>query len=516
VRKAYAATLLLLLLMQSPSAGQEVQSGTSTAASRPAGATVLVRMDAVDLAKPVAISLESLEGMKLAFQAKGTADAKFTLRDDRLGKDIRPQRGVWRLTGTSPHVKGYQWGGGNLTPCLYRMDLFGQDAMYWRKNLGKPAEGRFTRLDFARPGLKESLEVRNLVVYRGEDTAAPEAPSALAAKADADGVHLTWKAARDDVGTALYVISRAGRDAKFEKIAQTAELEYTDKPPSAGAYRYRVLAADYERNLGPWSSVVSGVADKGFELPEPSSLVKDSQWYAKHVRDVHEMGVGKISKGVILHHGDCLLYLDRARNFVAGLTGLQTYGSVNSSSGCIKPSNPSSLLLAELPKELELRPEFCVISAGMEDLHPKPWPEDARLTPEDRKKTVDNVLEMVRLCERRGTVPIVATLTPFGHAAPKDSPEEKLSDELAAMCRANEIPIARVFDLFRKAQDAGEDYKLLMTEMGRTDVRTNSMWPRGYEFDPYTPSFELGITRRFIVVKETLDQVMFVLLDRPD
>ncbi|HET6428533.1 MAG TPA: hypothetical protein VFJ30_08990, partial [Phycisphaerae bacterium] len=122
----------------------------------------------------------------------------------------------------------------------------------------------------------------------------------------------------------------------------------------------------------------------------------------------------------------------------------------------------------------------------------------------------------VRLCEERGTVPIVATVTPFGHAAPKGSPEEKLSDELAALCKANRIPVARVFDLFRQAQDAGEDYTLLMTKMGRTDVRTNPMWPRGYEFDPYTPSFELGITRRFIVVKETLDQVMFVLLDRPD
>ena len=507
MKKACVAMWLSLILMPIASAGQEVQS---------AGATVLLRMDAVDLTQPVPISLESLEGVKLAFQVKGIAEARFTLHEERLGKDLRPQRGVWKLTGDSPHVKGYRWGGGDLAPCLYRMDLFGQDAMYWQKNLGKPTEGKFTRLDFARPGLKESLEVRHLVIYRGEDVAAPEAPPALAAKADAEGVHLAWKAARDDVGIALYVISRAKAEATFEKIAQTAELEYTDKPPSPGSYRYRVLAVDYERNLGPWSSVVSAVADKGFELSEPSSLVKDSQGYAKHVRGVHDMGAGQVLKGAILHHGDCLHYLDRTRNFVAGLTGLLSYGCVNGSSGVIKPGNPSSRLLAELPKELQLRPEFCVISAGMEDLHPKPWPEDARLAPEDRKKTVDNVLAMVRLCEKQGTVPIVATLTPFGHGAPKDSPEEKLSDELAALCRANEIPLARVFDLFRKAQDAGEDYKLLMTEMGRTDVRTNAMWPRGYEFDPYTPSFELGITRRFIVVKETIDQVMFVLLDRPD
>lgn len=175
MRKACAATLLCLLLAKFVSAGQEAPPRPTTATSRPAGATVLLRMDVVDLAKPLPILLESLEGMKLAFQTKGTAEARFTLHDERSGKDLRPQRNVWKLTGDSPHVKGYQWSGGNLTPCLYRMDLFGQDAMYWQKNLGKPAEGKFTPLDFARLGLKESLEVRNLVVYRGEDIAPPEA-----------------------------------------------------------------------------------------------------------------------------------------------------------------------------------------------------------------------------------------------------------------------------------------------------------------------------------------------------
>ena len=245
MRKVCIAMVLALLLMQNPSGGQEVPSRTSTAATRAKGATVLLRVNTVDLTKPIPISLKSLEGMKIAFQTKGTAEARFTLHDERRGKDLRPQRGVWKLTGTSPHVKGYRWGGGHVTPCLYRMDLFGQDAMYWRKNLGKPAEGRFTRLDIARVGSRNSLEVRGLVMYRGEDVAAPAAPSVPAAKADADGVHLTWPAARDDVGIALYVISRATKGAKFEKIAQTAEREYTDKPPAPGTYRYRVLAVDY-------------------------------------------------------------------------------------------------------------------------------------------------------------------------------------------------------------------------------------------------------------------------------
>jgi hypothetical protein len=185
----------------------------------------------------------------------------------------------------------------------------------------------------------------------------------------------------------------------------------------------------------------------------------------------------------------------------------------------IRPGNPSAKLVKELGRELRLRPEFCVLSAGLEDLHPTPFPEDNHTTAEDIQKAVDNVLTMVRMCERQGTVAVVVTATPFGHNAPKGSPEEALSDALASMCQENKVPVARVFDLFRRAQEAGEDYKALMTgppRMFPAGSHEAGFWKRGYEFDPYTPSFELGITRRIIVVKEAVDRVLFTLMDRPE
>ena len=94
-------------------------------------------------------------------------------------------------------------------------------------------------------------------------------------------------------------------------------------------------------------------------------------------------------------------------------------------------------------------------------------------------------------------------------------PGEKLYYEV----RWEKVPVARVFDMFRRAQEAGEDYKALMTgppRMFPTGSSHAKFWTRGYEFDPYTPTFELGITRRIIAVKETLDRVLFVLMDRPE
>ena len=513
VGSALLAIIVQNRLLVEPVRGSEQET--------PAGKAVVIKsMDTVDLTQPLPLSLDSLEGMKIAFQTKGTVNAEFTVHnelakpDDWAHRDMKPQRGVYKFTGTSPHVKDYQWGGGKWTPCLYRMDLFGQDGIYWRK-MGKMAEGRFTRLDFKKPGNpKEGLQARNLVIYRGEDNVAPEAPNELLAQAGDDGIRLSWKPAKDNVGVAWYVISRAKGDGKFTKVAQTAELEYSDKPAAAGAYRYQVLAVDYERNLGPWSKEVS--AQAGLPAPqEAPSLVKDSQWYAEHIRAVHEAGAGKVKKGTILFYGDALHYLDRTRNFAASIVGLTTHTCVNENG--IRPCKPTSVLLSELPKELELKPEFCVISAGIEDIHPKPFPEDEQTSPEVRKKTVDNVLAMARMCEKQGAVTMVTTLTQFGHTAPKGSPEERLSDDLAKMCEENKIPVVRVFDIYRQAQEAGEDYKLLMHWMDPLDTRTKSpMWKRGYEYASYEPSFEFGITKRFIVVKETIGRVLFTLLDRPE
>ncbi len=479
-----------------------------------AGLVVYRRLAAVDLAKPIPFS-GILQGAKLAFQTKGKEDACFVLHDRAGNKDLRPARQVWKFTGICPHVPGYQWAGGGWAPCLYRLDLFGQDAMLWRR-LQKAPPGTEFAVDFTKPeSPKGRFEVRNLVIYRGEDDVPPEAPGGLAARADHEGVHLSWMPAVDNVGVSWYVVARATGQGKFAKVAQTGSPEFTDRPATAGSYRYRVLAVDYERNVGPWSREVAIQADDSFAAPKPATVATDSLYYCEHIRAVHEAGIGPVVRGSILFHGDCLHYLDRTRNHIAAIAGLLSYGCINESSQVIRPGNPSAKLVTELRRELELRPEFCVISAGMEDLHPRPFPEDEHTTPEDIRKTVENVQKMVRMCEDRGAVTIVTTLTAFGHNAPKGSPEEKLSDALANMCRENQIPVARVFDVYRGAQEAGEDYTLLQKPVDKPHPG-DVMWSRGYEFLPYEPTFELGINKRTIVVKETIDQVLFTLLDRPD
>jgi hypothetical protein len=77
---------------------------------------VLARVDAVDLTKTIPLSLDDLDGVKVAFQTMGTVDARFWLHDEARNRDLAPQRGVWKLTGVCPHVPGYAWGGGNWTP----------------------------------------------------------------------------------------------------------------------------------------------------------------------------------------------------------------------------------------------------------------------------------------------------------------------------------------------------------------------------------------------------------------
>ena len=196
------------------------------------------------------------------------------------------------------------------------------------------------------------FRLRNLVIYRGEDNVAPECATGLTAQADENGIRLSWKPAADNVGVALYVISRAGgSDTTFAKIAQTTEPEYTDAPPAAGNYRYRVLAVDYERNLGPWSQDLSVQAGKAFRRPRYRA-VEDSRWYAGHIlAHTHEAGEGKVRKGTILFYGDLAPRSGPTRNSAAAMEGLLTHSCVNENG--IRPCRPTARLLAELPAELE-------------------------------------------------------------------------------------------------------------------------------------------------------------------
>ena len=92
------------------------------------------------------------------------------------------------------------------------------------------------------------------------DTTPPSVPQGL--KAESLGyrrVGLSWQPSSDDrPGTIKYQVFRNGT-----KIAATTDTSFTDRPASAGTYKYKVRAKDAAGNKSSFSVVVNGAAVKG-------------------------------------------------------------------------------------------------------------------------------------------------------------------------------------------------------------------------------------------------------------
>ena len=83
------------LVLSGALAGQLPLPGAKEQGAEAGGVLILRSVDAVDLVQPVPVFLSSLEGVKLAFQTRGSAQACLTLHDETAKKDLRPGRGVW-------------------------------------------------------------------------------------------------------------------------------------------------------------------------------------------------------------------------------------------------------------------------------------------------------------------------------------------------------------------------------------------------------------------------------------
>ena len=92
------------------------------------------------------------------------------------------------------------------------------------------------------------------------DTTPPSTPQGLATEAlGYRRVKLTWEASSDNAaGTIKYRVFRNGN-----RIATVSTPSYTDRPASAGTYKYKVRAVDAAGNKSPFSGVVAGQAIKG-------------------------------------------------------------------------------------------------------------------------------------------------------------------------------------------------------------------------------------------------------------
>jgi len=411
----------------------------------------------------IPMKIRGSKGLKVAFLARGVggvASVPFNMSDRRSNDNT---------TSYAYRTVTDQW-----RPLVYFCDRF-----RYNSNLNRVAANTdYANIRFHgnNTGGKGALHLRHVAVYRGEDTAPPSAPTGLKAKAGAAGIRLTWTEPADNVAVASYAVSRAGQDGKFKKIAHVYVNEYVDRPVEAGKHTYRVLAVDFQDNLSPWSKTASARGTKTFQAPKPSDLQTDRAGYADNVRKI--AAAGKVRKGWVLCFGDSITGATSYRVFTESALGqyrVDANGRAGwTTGGCRK------VIESDLKRS---NPQFCLIMLGTNNSkNPKALPQ-----------AMDDLLFMAKACAANGTVPIITTIPPRGFGDPASKPEAGYNDLLIKTCRDNKIPIAYTF----KAFQAGGDRRKLLAGDGVHLVDggwavTGPAW------------------------RAALEQVNFVLLDRPD
>jgi len=424
--------------------------------------------------KQIDLLIRGSEGLKVAFLARGTGGVKtaqFNLYDERA-KD--------NTTSDAYRIVDEQW-----RPILYRCDrFFYNDGM--NRRVARATSYRNLRFHGNKtPDGKGRLELRNFVIYRGEDATPPSAPGTVSASAEGPVVRLACKPATDNVGVASYVIARTTGNGKFVKIAELCTPELLDMPGAGGIYRYRVLAVDFQDNMGPWSEPVRvelpAVIERTALPPKMlGSEVQDRSGYANHVRAIHAAGAGKVTKGRVLCFGDSITGATNYRRYVESALG--RYDVWARGYAAMRTDFGRNRINAELR---DVNPEFCLIMYGTNNSK----------APQAIPPAMDDLLAVARSCATHGTVPIIATIPPRGFADPKSEPEARFNRAVIQMCRANRIPIAYVFEAFLAFEKKGDRRTLLAGD--------------GVHY--ITGGWE--VTAR--AWKAAMDQVNFVLLDRP-
>jgi len=337
---------------------------------------------------------------------------------------------------TTPY--GYRYlAGDRWTPILYFLDR----CRYNSQNTGFVSPQtiydsiRFYGPAEYEPGMQFSID--NFVLYRGADTQPPEKVAGLVARATGGGVKLSWDQAADNVAPQVYVISRATASGFFTKIAESPATTFTDTTAGKGSYRYRVLAVDFEENLGGWSDVakVDSVSD-----PRPQESTReetDRLDFAEHVRGVHARGVGKVRKGHATLFGDSLtgatVYPHCARAAFGNLTvNAFGYPSMRTSFGRNK--------VGEILRQDN--PEFMFILYGTNN----------NKAEEHLPAAMDDLAAIVAACQQRGTVAVLGTIPPRGWTS-ESAPEANFNRHVVELCRKLKIPTGYIFEGFQAAGD---------------------------------------------------------------
>jgi hypothetical protein len=137
------------------------------------------------------------------------------------------------------------------------------------------------RAEDAVPNLGGYSLVASATTPAAPDTEPPSAPGTPTATAvSSSQIDLSWPAATDNVGVALYRIERCqgAACASFSQIATTTGTTYSNTGLSAStSYSYRVRAEDAVPNLGGYSLVASATTPAVEPLPTLDSFNRGNE-----------------------------------------------------------------------------------------------------------------------------------------------------------------------------------------------------------------------------------------------
>lgn len=416
--------------------------------------------------------IQGSQNLKIAFLAKGSnfQRAAINVFDQRAQDNTTPYgyrtlpNGVWR-------------------PVLYFLDRFRYNS---RRSGTVNRETHYTGVRFfgSRPsGEQVSLSLDNFVLYRGEDRQPPRRVQGQEARGAEQGVRLSWQQAKDNVFPMVYSVARASRGGDFRKIAETHQTSFLDRTAGKGRYRYRVLACDFENNLGEWSKPVSVLSKSTADKQRLSQEERDRLGYARHIQSIHDKGRARVNRGRVVLYGDSLtgatvyphkvaaelgVYAVEARGYAGKRTG---WGREHAVSKALEPLNP----------------EFMFILLGTNNVRGQTHSKKAL------QGWVDDLEAIVKKAKARGTVPLLGTIPPRGFDDPRSRPEAEFNERLIERARELQIPVAYIFE-----------------EIEQGGSRRKFIWKDGVHWTP------AGMEAAARAWGKAMHQVGFALRHEPD
>ena len=389
----------------------------------------------------LALRISGSQGLKVAFFARGLdyPRAQINAYDAVAGDNT---------TSLAPRfLTPDRW-----TPVLYSLDRFS-----YNSRPGRAVDPRtdYTEIRFfgPQPTAGSRLILDNLVIYRGRDDRPPAAVDGLEAKAVAEGIEIGWRPAADNGAILGYVVSRrlAGEE-RFVKLAEVASPRWLDRSGSPGTAAYRVLAVDFERNLGPWSEALTveqpaAGAAAAEPRPAPGAGVD-----AERLREVHARGAGRVSRGHVCFFGDSLTGATVYGRLGEAALGIFTVAA-NGAAG-IRTEDGRRRVAAVLEAE---NPEFLLVLLGTNNLAIGRVPDARELA-----SWMADMRAIAEQAHERGTVALFATVPPRGFDDPSSRPEAAYNEALRELGRELGVPVA---DVFARLQ-AGSDRRQYLAEDG--------------------------------------------------